>query len=119
VLAELERWALWPFLIGHAVLNLEQPAHRLAFVLVGAIPAVVCGIVTGRMTPRSPTRDATLAGLILLAPMLVSITTVIRAYAAVPQSPLPLILTILLKPAGAWIGGALVARKRTTGVAGP
>ena len=87
--------------------------------LVGAIPAVVCGIVTGRMTPRSPTRDGALAGLILLAPMLLSIVTVVRAYASVPQSPLPLILTILLRPAGAWVGGALAARYRTAAVAAP
>jgi hypothetical protein len=112
VLAELERWVLWPPLIGHGVLNLEQPAHRLAFILIGAIPAVVCGIVTGRMTPRSPTRDAAIAGTILLAPVLLSLPVMLRAYATVAQSPLPLILTVLLRPGGAWIGGVLAARRR-------
>jgi hypothetical protein len=105
---------LWPRLIAAGVLDLQQFNHRVLYILAGALPAMLGGYIAGRMAPDRPVAHGIAVGLLLLIPLLVGLPAVIRAYREVPQSPLPILLAWVMRPAAGAAGAYLTGRGETT-----
>ncbi len=110
VLGLAERYLLWPQLLAPGRLDLNSPTMRLVYTLVGAIPALAGGYLAARLATTRPLLVGTLVGTALLVPMLLALPRVLEAYRQVPQSPIPLVLAIVLRPLAAAGGAYLTGR---------
>lgn len=105
---------IWPRLISSGMLDLEQFNSRLLYTLIGALPTMLGGYIAGRMAPNRPLAHGVAVGLVLWIPLLVSLPVVLRAYRAVPQSPLPWVLAWALRPIAGAAGAVLTGRVTPT-----
>jgi hypothetical protein len=109
IVGQLMNWVLWPVIFASGIIDLQQIAGRMAFVAINALPAVLAGVITAWMSGmHRPMRNACITGALLIVPILFSLPTILRAYSLVPQSVLPLAVSIGLRPAGAIVGAFLV-----------
>ena len=105
-------FAVWPPLISSGVLDLQRFPGRIFYTLAAALPTLLGGYIAGRLAPSKPVGHGVAVGVVLWIPLLVALPAVLRAYHAVPQSPLPWILAWALRPiagaAGAYLTGRAV-----------
>lgn len=105
-----ERWALWPLLFGLGRFDLSHPLVRMVFTFVGALPVVAGGYLAARMAATNPLRQGITVGALLILPMLFSLAVVLRAHHDAPQSSVPWMIALALRPIGGALGAVLTGR---------
>lgn len=108
---------VWPLVFSPGRLDLENFGFRVVFVLVGAIPAVLGGFIAARLADHSFLAHGVVTGCLTLVPMLLTIPQILEAYQDVPQSMLPLVMAVVMKPVGGAIGAYLTGRVAPRGAA--
>ena len=114
VLMLLNRWVIWPLLFHPGYRSLQQPGGRFILLVLGAVPAVVGGFLAARLAPEKPYEHALAVGVLLTLPVLWTVPMMLRFYRQVPQSPVPFVVAVALRPLGAAAGAWLNSRLRPT-----
>jgi hypothetical protein len=117
VLTLLVRWLMTPLFMRSGVMDIQTGLGRAMFLAAGAVPAVVGGYIAARLAPDKALTHAVIAGGLLCIPALTSLPAVLHIIRETPQSPVPIILGIVLKPVGAVVGAVLTGRARNVTLA--
>ena len=112
VLTLLVHWLLAPLLMRSGIMDIQTGLGRAMFLAVGAVPAVLGGYIAARMAPDKALTHALIVGGLLCVPALTSLPAVLQIIRETPQSPVPIILGIVLQPVGAVIGAVLTGRAK-------